>query len=631
MEASFTSNSYFCFVKVIIRSLGAQVLFWLLFFAFNRGIFLIYYHDLIGNESTLSIVAVFWHAIRLDISTISYFMCFPLIWSCIQCFVNRNWMNKVVLIYHSVLIFLYATISAGELGLYSEWQTKLNYKALQYLLHPSEVYGSVSTREFILLSAILLSTFAAGFFAFKRWFFPRIGYLKCKKIFIPLFFLVSASLITIGLRGGIQQIPINQSVSYFSTNNTLNLASVNSGWNIIFSIHQNYYSLSKNPFHYYDDQEAKKITDELNRPDCDSSNLILKTKRPNIILIILEGWCADVIESLGGHKGITPNFHELEKGGILFTRFYASGSRSEQGMSSIFGGFPSTPLAQITRQPDKFVKLPSLTKVFADNGYSTSFFFGGDLSYGNIRSYMYYNKFSKVYEEGSFDASCPRGKLGVHDEVLFPFMISTINVTKEPFFDACFTLSTHTPYDVPGLKEKLSWPEYEKEYINAVNYSDSCIGAFIHSAKKQSWYKNTLFVLVSDHGHGSYQQRASWSPEYNQIPLLLSGEVIQDSLKGSQVKTIGSQYDLPATLLKQCGLPTADFHWSKDLFTSCYKHYAFYEFEVGLGWVSTAGSYIYDHNSSSELYNDLPPGKSDSIKKAAKAYLQQLYEEYRNY
>jgi phosphoglycerol transferase MdoB-like AlkP superfamily enzyme len=618
-------------MKEILRSFGKQLLFWFLFFALSRIIFILYYHKYLADIDLISIIAIFPHGLKLDISTLCYIMAIPFLLLTVQTWIHRNWMNKFLLIYHAVIIFIFSLIITAELGIFDEWQTKLSVKALRYLSHPSEVFNSAATGTFFLLILILMAQCIGGFIAYKKWFWHKIKKSARNIYFTVAFFVVTLSLMIIGFRGGVGEVPINQSDAYFSKHNILNLVAVNSGWNMLQSISQNFSSLNKNPFIYYKSNEAAEIVKNILHLPKDTTIKVLKVKKPNIVLIIFEGWSADLIESYGGHKGITPCFKELEKGGILFKNIYASGTRSEQGMSNIFGGFPSHPLSIITRQPDKFIKLPSLTKTLAAQGYHSSFFFGGQLAYGNMKGYIYSNNFDKIVDEPDFKSSIPRGKLGIHDEYMYRELMSALNNEKKPFFSALFTVSTHSPYDIPNFKENIKWPALEKEYVNAAYYADSCLGDFIAKAKKQPWFANTLFIMVSDHGHSSYKPWDYWTKEYQRIPMLFYGAVIKDSLKGTCCEKYGSQVDIAATLLHQLGMKSDKFRWSKDLLNPYTHNYAYYSYEVGLGWVCPEGYFSYEHNLNKFFEEKLPKTKKDSIEKAGKAYLQEVYKEYWNY
>jgi phosphoglycerol transferase MdoB-like AlkP superfamily enzyme len=618
-------------MKNILKSVIKQVAFWFLFFALSRIIFLIYYRKYLIGIDTTSILAVFIHAWKIDLSTVCYIMALPFLLLTIQSLHHKFWINNVILIYQSIIIFIYALITTAELGIYDEWQTKLSSKVIKYLSHPSEVYNSAATGTFYLLLFILLIQFSIGFLVFRRWFWHRIGTMTVKIYYSFSFFIVTLILIGLGLRGGWQQIPINQSDAYFSEHDILNLTAVNSGWNIMQSVQENIHALEKDPFVFYKPEEAKKITEDIIKAKKDTTVQVLKTKNPNIMLVILEGWSADLIESLGGEKGITPHFHELEKDGILFTNIYSSGTRSEQGMSNIFGAFPSHPLSIITRQPDKFCKLPSLSQTLREKGYHTFFMYGGDLEYGNIRGYIYFNKFERIIEESDFSRTIPRGKLGIHDEFIYPELLSNLNNEKTPFFAAYFTMSTHAPFDIPNYKEKIHWPKLEKEYVNAAFYADSCLNDFISKAKKTLWYKNTLFIIVSDHGHSSYKNRTEWSRDYQKIPLIFLGGAIKDEYRGTQIDKFGSQVDIASTLLHQMDIKSDKFIWSKNLLNPYCPDFSYTEFEVGFNWRCTVGDFVYDHHLKKFPDENLPAAKKDSIEKVGKAYLQELFRVYFEY
>jgi phosphoglycerol transferase MdoB-like AlkP superfamily enzyme len=615
-------------IKESLKSISKQIVFWLIFFAFARIIFLIYYHKYLTGIDVVSIMAIFWHGLKLDISTICYILAFPFLWLVMQAFFHRNWMNKVVLIYTAIIIFIYSLIATAEIGVFQDWQTKLSAKAVRYLSHPGEVYGSVASSTFFLLLFIMLLQCCAGFFIFRKWFWHKIKKKENKIIISILFFLLMPVFIGFGLRGGFQAIPINQSESYFSKHNFLNLVAVNPGWNMLYSMKQTANSLDRNPFLYFTTAEAEKIVEQIHIVKQDTTVEMLTATHPNIMMVIMEGFSADLVESLGGEKGITPCFHTLEKDGILFTDIYSNGSRSEQGMASIFGGFPATPIAQIARQPEKFIKLSSFPQKLIDNGYYTSFYFGGQLIYGNLKGYIYSNNFDRIKEGYQFDSDLPRGKLGIHDEFVYPEIMKDLNTDKTPFFSAYFTLSSHTPYDIPNFKQNIQWPDLEKEYVNAAFYADSCLGNFISLAKKQSWYKNTLFIIVADHGHSSYKLRGIWSPGYNKIPLLFFGDVIKNEFRGTQNSKTGSQVDIAATLLHQLKIKSNQFVWSKDLLNPTTPGFALYTFEVGFGWVCPEGSIVWDHNMNNTIEVKLPVSKQDSVLKVGKAYLQQVYQQY---
>ncbi len=440
--------------------------------------------------------------------------------------------------------------------------------------------------------------------------------------------------ILLGARGGVQEIPIIQSQSYYSKHNILNLASMNSGFNIYVSIFENYQTMGKNPFNYYSSEEVEKTLTEIYKTEKDSSLQILKNNRPNIVLIMWESFSATLIESLGGNPGITPVFHALEEEGVLFSNLYSTGARSEQGMAAILAGFPAHPISSITIQPNKAGKLKTMTHILNDLGYKSSFYFGGQLIYGNIKSFIIHNGFDKIKEVYDFPNEFPRGKLGIHDEFVFSHQLSELNEEKEPFFSALFTVSTHSPYDFP-MEDRKDWG-YNTDinnYLNSAFYTDRALGEYFAEAKKQGWYKNTLFIIVADHSHHSYPHDPFHSKEYHKIPMLFVGDVIKDEYKGQKCDKLGTQTDLIATLFNQINLQkeAENFHWSKNLLNQYAPEFANIAFEEGIGWVRPVGDFFYDNRLDYYYYNRIPEQYSDSIIREGKVFLQAVFQEYMEY
>ena len=617
-------------MKKIFASFTKQLAFWMLFFFITRAIFLLYNYQLIKADGIKpdEAIAAFWHAIPLDIATTCYLLLFPFLILIIQSFYSPKWLNSLNKVYTLSAIIVFSLLVTAELGIYPEWKTKMPYKALMYLQNPSEVYNSASTATFFVLILLFLVLSTSTYWLYVKYFHVKIlESLNLWYFKVWLILIVLLPVLFIGGRGGWQQIPINQSESYYSNHNILNLAAVNSGFNITISIIENYKNFGKNPYAFYDKEEAQSIIEKLYELPKDSTTHILKTEKPNIVLIILESWSADLIESIGGKPGITPSFHELENQGVLFTNLYATGPRSEQAMGSIFSGFPAHPISSVTVQPEKFSKLPTVTKSLIDNGYYTSFYFGGQLRYGNIKGYILYNGFTKVVEHNDFGNNVLRGKLGVHDEFVLSRQLKDLNEEKEPFFSGLFTLSSHSPYDQP-MENVFDWGGNENDYINSAYYTDRCLGNYINEATKQPWFKNTLFIIVADHSHNSYRNWSFTTPAYHKIPMLFYGEVIKEEFRGLKVNRLSNQMDLATTLLKQLGLDSAPFKWSRDLFNPYSPEFAYYSFEEGLGWITQNGHFVYDARVDHYNEDTVPDELKEKTKKQGKSFLQVLFEEY---
>lgn len=616
------------FVTTLV-SLCRQFIFWLLMFAAARTIFLLYNLNLLRIEkiSFGSAVASYWHAIPLDIATAGYFMIFPLLLVVIQTLYSPRWLNRVNKIYTFLAIALYTLLVTSELGIYPEWKTKMPFKVFNYLSHPAEVYDSLATSIFFTLVVMWIVFAGLSFWFYKKYFYRDIVHTP-RSILVSLFtVIILLPLMFIGIRGGVQPIPINQSKSYYSTHNILNLAAVNSGFNLMISAIENYKNLGHNPFEFYPEAQAEARVNQLFYTQRDTTTHFLTTRQPNIVLLILESWSADLIESLGGEPGITPEFHELEKEGILFTKLWATGPRSEQAMGSIFAGFPAHPISSVTVQPEKFSKVPTITSKLIDQGYHTSFYFGGQLIYGNIKGFLLYNGFEKVTEGADFKNKVIRGKLGVHDEFVLSRQLADLNNEKQPFFSALFTLSSHAPYDQP-MEQVLDWGENEQPYINSAYYTDRSLGNYFREAREQPWFKNTLFIIMADHSHNSYRNWSFTTPAYHKIPLLFYGDVIKDEFRGKQISRLSNQSDLAATLMNQMGLSANEFKWSRNLFNPYSPEFAYFSFEEGVGFVVPQGHFVYDARIDHFNELSLPEPEKDAVIETGKSYLQVLFKDY---
>ncbi|HOI87994.1 MAG TPA: LTA synthase family protein [Lentimicrobium sp.] len=619
-------------MKQILLSLLKQLIFWLLFFAFTRTVFFLFNFQLLRVEgiSFFEVMAGYYHALQLDFATACYFLLFPFFLLLVQSFYAPEWLNRIHKVYYFLAILLFSLLISVELGIYPEWKTKLPVKAFSYLSNPTEVYDTISTSLFFTLTVVFLLLTLAGYKAYRQWFYVNHANPARNVFFSIVFALTIPVLLVVGARGGVQQIPINQSASYYSNKGILNIAAVNSGFNLSINLIENYRNLGKNPYVSYDMEEARETVKNLFKTPTDSTVSILTTDRPNIVLLILESWSADLIESLGGEPGITPEFRKLEEKGILFTNLWATGPRSEQAMGSIFGGFPAHPISSITVQPDKFTGLPTITRRLIEQGYNTSFYFGGQLIYGNIKGFILYNGFKRVVEGADFGNDVIKGKLGAHDEFVLNRQLRDLKTESQPFFSALFTLSSHSPYDQP-MEEVLKWGDNERQYINSAYYTDRSVGNFIKEAETQPWFDNTLFILVADHSHNSYRNWAFTTPNYHRIPMLFYGNVIRDEFRGTKVSRLSNQSDLAKTILCQLNINADAFHWSRDLFNPASPEFAWYSFEEGLGWVRPAGHFVYDARVGHYHENSIPPAMSDSIIREGRSYLQVLFEEYMQY
>lgn len=614
----------------IYHSFFKQYLFWLIYFALGRGLFMLFYAaDIVQTTAPLSeVLMAFAHGFKLDVATTGYVMVLPFFLHLIKIFYSPPALSNVNRYYHFILIVLYALMVTAEIGLYGEWHSKLNYKALLYLQHPTEVMNSAPTGQFVGLLLLWVAMSAIGIWLYAKYFHKRLICLQLPNAVALSFLLFMPPVLLLLIRGGVEEIPITQSQSYYSKHHILNAAATNTAFNLYISYHENRNSTT-NPFVAMDTSIAKAKLAAIYHTPKDSSLMVLKEQRPNVVLIIMESWSATLIDTPKDKSVVTPRFRQLMQEGLYFDNLYASGPRSEQGLASIFSGFPAHPITSVTVQPDKYAQLPSMVKDFKAQGYHTAFSFGGQLIYGNIKSYIMFNAFDQIKEVYDYDQSLPRGKLGVHDEFTLQQLKSDLGEMPQPFFAAHFTLSTHSPYDQP-MEQKIDWGGGEQNYLNGAYYTDYSIGRFIDSVKQCSWYPNTLFIFVADHSHGSYNNLPMSNIEYQKIPMLWYGEPLKDSLRGKRIEHLGIQTDLAATLLPQLQMSAQSYPWSKNLLNPYAPQFAYTAYEIGYAWKRPAGFVSYAPRDKYYFHRAEPQVLHDSLRQEGDAFLQRLFQSYLN-
>src|SRR5690554_2643349 len=206
--------------------------------------------------------------------------------------------------------------------------------------------------------------------------------------------------------------------------------------------------------------------------------------------------------------------------------------------------------------------------------------------------------------------------------------LDKINQQEEPFIECAFTGSTHSPYDFPN-HNKPEWEGAEKKFMNSVIYADQCLSDFIEATKKQDWHKNTLFVIVADHGHASPYVSNPSDSEFYRIPLLLYGPALKESARGMVIDKVGSQADIAQTLLYQMKVDTGnDYPWSKDLLNPNVPEFALHTTTRGFGWVTPQGQFTFHLDYQKYIVNTFDADVLSKERKRCNAFMQLLYEQY---
>lgn len=589
-------------------------LLWITYFVFARFFFLLFHFEKTKELGFSTSFKTFLYGLRLDSSFAAYLSMIPFLLIIFTVFGKINILKKAIEWYSAILIIFISLLLIIDASLYDAWGVRLDTSILPYLSTPELMISSAST--FQLISGFILWGIIAFLFIkiFNKIIFKRFEKIaKSHWLQTVFFFVIMASLI-LPIRGGLQTIPVNQSNVYFSNKMFANHAALNFTWNFFNTV--THKTDGTNPYKYFDNETAEKIANKAKNALLESdTDSILNTKKPNVILILWESLSAKVVGSLGGEKGVTPNLNKLSKEGVLFTNFYGNGDRTDKGIPAILSGYYPQPVKRIMRMPNKTRSLPMLPKEMNTLGYKTAFYYGGDLNFGNMNTYLRSAEIQEIFDGSEFDKKDWNSKWGAFDDVFMKRFAKDLSKEKsEPFFKIALTLSSHEPYEIKG-KYKFGKKGEDNKYRSAHVYTDKVIGDFIAFAKKQDWYKNTLIVIMADHGHSSPKHEGPYfSPKKFQIPMLWLGGALHKS--GIEINTVSSQVDFAYTLLDLLEGDKEKFVFGKNIFCASDSQYAHYVFNKGYGTLTKDEVYVYDYIGKKTILNSNDSSQLDSLGKA---------------
>lgn len=598
-------------------------LFWLIYFLFVKTFFIVFNGSFLKELPLPLLPQIYWYGMRLDISAAAYVLVLPYLLMLVLQFFDIPLWGKIVKGYTYFLLVVFSFIVIVDAELYSYWGFRLDLTPLQYINTPGAMLASVS--GWIVVRQLVLGALIVVVF---MWLYRRMfGLISISRIknwgsfFILL--LLFGSLV-IPIRGGIGLAPLNTGSAYFSNYTFANHVAINVVWNVGFASLQT--ETRKNPYRVMSNDEAENIVEKYLSNHSDTTiQLIQSEGKPNVILIVLESFMAKLIPAAGGDLPViaTPRLNSLVHEGIFFPHVYSTGTRSDKGLISIINGFPAFPNVLVMRFPDKTEKLPAIAKDLRKEGYSTAYYYGGDIDFVSMRSFAKNAGFNRIISMSDFPPSTYNAKWGVHDHVVFERLLNDLDTASTPFFYTFFTLSSHEPFDVP-MKTVIPGNDEDSKFLNSVYYTDSCVGSFIEKAKQKPWWKNTLIVLIADHGVLRLGVHDAFDPERFHISMLwLGGAVPNDTV----VTSVVSQTDVPVTLLKQLGVkPAKPYPYSHNVFTPQYKGIAVGAFNSGIIVFSKEGIVAFDYTDHKLKYSR--GNSAHQLLEFGKAYLQKSYDDF---
>lgn len=463
----------------------------------------------------------------------------------------------------AVLLAVACFAGIADYYFFSEFDERLNHKALHYLDQPYtyRVIWNSYPVVWVLLATLLV--LAGGAWAFRRLAFRRTidDFQLRGRLLWPA---ALALLLTVAIRGSLGPKALNAGPAYFSGSPTLAQLTLNPLYTLREAALSATYRSEDlaDHLHLLPVNEAFDLTKRLIfRPEDRSANdpanpmrRVTDTAKPqgdyNVVLVVLESLSWHYVGPLGGDARLTPNFNKLCDEGILMTHCFSVGDRTTRGFAGIVCGHPDLPGRSITTRIETAGNFLTLGRLLQRRGYQTMFLYAGQPMYDHRQSFLRSNGYEHLVFEDQFERHTFRTELGWCDEDLYNEAIDQFSrigaAGGRPFHAALLTLSFHRPYHIPpGRIPPLNFKAKRPDHVDAIRYTDWALQQFMDRARQQPWFDKTLFVLVADHA-GGYAEYPVDATDYR-VPFLLYGPKILGETK--QVNSICSQTDVIPTVM----------------------------------------------------------------------------------
>ncbi|MDL2215433.1 LTA synthase family protein [Dysgonomonas sp. OttesenSCG-928-M03] len=360
--------------------------------------------------------------------------------------------------------------------------------------------------------------------------------------------------------------PLNPSNAIFSNDQLTNIMGLNSLYTVIYAGYgiKNEANITKMYGRMDEDEAISRVKKYMSVADSlfiDPEISLLHTQMPdtlidrpyNLVIFLQESLGAEFVGCLGGMP-LTPELDKLSEDGVLFTRLYCTGTRSVRGIEAVVTGFIPSPSESVVKLSNSQTGFFTLADLLKRAGYNTSFIYGGMGNFDNMASFFNGNGFDNIIDETVFDKDnnnyAFKGTWGYSDEDL----VTKANdyyksLGDKPFFSMMFSSSNHDPFEFPDGRIEL-YEQPKKTVYNAMKYADFSIGKFFELAKKEDYFKNTVFIVIADHNTRTYGKNLIPINKFH-IPALVIGPNI---VGGSTYDKLCSQIDIPPTLLSMIGM-----------------------------------------------------------------------------
>jgi len=564
-------------------------------FTGQRVILTCLYHRELATVPAKLILRVFLVGLGYDLQVTSYLVALliPMVALTPNSAFRRRWFRWVLTGYVVVtltLVFALVIIDAFFFAYYDA--NRLNYLVADYM----DCFGEIAvtiwrTHPVVWMALILLVVVAATLWCVRRFCFA--GPLPHRRLRSRLAYAaVLSAMACLAARGtGADGWVPDNATAYFSNNNVVCQLSLNPMVTVVTAIVQ-----------YYSESDTDSVPIDLPAIDSDEGfarvrraladgrsvfgghpgNPLWRTvhasrprRRPNIVFIIMESFADDNIGAMGcpPDASRTPFFDKIAGEGLFFSRMYAAGHRTSRGLAAVVCGFPDIGGKSILQRPrtqGTHRAFLSIAGLLGERGYQSVFVYGGRASFDNMGRFFRCNGFDRVIDQQDMPDGSPQGAWGACDHVVFDRAHEAFTAMAgegEPFFALVLTSSNHSPYEYPaGLIDPLPGDDDATVRANAIRYADWSMERFFARARRDdTYFKDTLFVLVADHGQRPFDPTSLVDVGGYRVPCLFYAPGMPELLQPGRIDITCSQTDVSPTLLGLLGGTYAHGMFGRDM------------------------------------------------------------------
>jgi len=547
-------------------------------FALFRAVLLIRVWPVI-DHTLFEWIYIFGQGLIYDIAFISYF-CIPFV--IFLLILPNKWLTSHIFKYPAqalafCMLYGLCFCMVSEWLFWNEFGVRFNFISVDYLVYRREVTDNIMQSYPIFWILPILFIIAAGAFFWIRPAFNKAMLVREK---FSQRLIIAFCLLLIPV---VASLFLNQSQRNYSDNNYVNELASNGPYQLFAAFRNN--TLDYPQFYKTADDKvlSNLLKEQLIEKNSHYYNKELYNvgrrieekappKKLNVILITVESLSAKFLSRFGEQNDITPFMDDWFNKGMLFTNFYATGTRTTRGLEAVTLSIPPTPGRSIVKRPDNS-NMYSLGKVFKDKGYDTAFLYGGRGYFENMNTFFSGNGYRIV------DQTDLKGKevtfnnaWGVCDEDLYNRAIyeaNQVNKIKKPFFFHIMTTSNHRPFTYP--EGKIDLPPGDGKIgsgrYGGVKYADYALGQLLKKAKRQPWFDDTIFVVLADHCASSAGRVGLPVDKYH-IPLFIYAP---KHIEAKEIQTLSSQIDVAPTLLSLLNFSYDSFFFGKNILASDFK------------------------------------------------------------